>query len=387
MSKKISKYEPLILNPRNKEDLRKIDELLNSCPHIVDEVDSQVNELFQIRHPKILIDKVTKSKLQLYKKNIYRGKSNKLFGFWVYYSWNSCLVHFLPEQLHTEIRTSRNRNLITKEEQEKYYNATVAIAGLSVGNSSAATLLYTGGPKNLRLADHDTLDASNVNRIRTSFTKIGQEKVDILAHEIYEVNPFSDLKLFKEGLNTKNLKNFLLKPKQVDVLVEEMDNLYLKIQIRLLARQYKIPVVMATDNGDNIVLDIERFDLDPHRPLLHGDVPEEELLKITPHTSKPEAARIISRWVGPDNIAPRMQSSLLELGKTLYTWPQLGTAALLAGCALAYSTRKIILKEPIRQGKFIFSFDDILNPEYEAKDALKEKEQLNKMFKKALNLK
>lgn len=386
MLKKINKSKPLILNPRNKEGLKEINALLHSCPHIVDEIDSQVNELFQIRYPEISILDATKSQLQTFKKNIYQGKENKLCGFWMYYEWNSCMVHFLPEDIHTEIRTARNRNLITQEEQEKYYNATVAIAGLSVGNSSAATLLYTGGPKNLRLADHDRLDASNVNRIRTSFTKIGQKKVDILAHEIYEVNPYSNLELYDKGLNLKNLKDFLLKPKPVDVLIEEMDNLYLKIQIRLLARQYRVPVVMATDNGDNIVLDIERFDLEPDRPLLHGDVPEEELLKITPNTSKPEAARIISRWVGPDNIAPRMQGSLLELGKTLYTWPQLGTAALLAGCALAYSTRKIILSQPIRQGKFIISFDDILNSEYEVGNSLDEKEKLNKLFKKTLNL-
>jgi len=386
MSKRISLFKPLIFNPRSKRGFRKLNKLFKTASFIVDEIESQITELFQIRHPKILLKKTPKSQLLDFRESFYKERDKKFFGFWVYYPWNNHLVHFLPEKLHTEIRTSRNKNLITKNEQDKFYNSSIAIAGLSVGNSSVATLLYTGGPKNMRLADHDRLDASNINRIRTTFTKVGQKKTDVAAQEIYEVNPFCNLKLFRNGLNIKNIKDFLLQPKPVDILIEEMDNLFLKIQIRLCARKYRIPVIMAADNGDNIILDIERFDLEPTRPLLHGDVPEKELLAITPDMPKIEAARIISRWVHPENVVPRMQSSLLEIGKTLYTWPQLGSAAFLAGCALAYSARKIILDEPIKSGKFVVSLDHALNPEYQSKDFHLKKEKLTNKFKKALNI-
>lgn len=386
MSTKISTYKPLILNPRSKKDFKRLGKLLKNASFVVDEIEDQMTELFQIRHPKALFTKITESQLLNYRNSFYDERKKKSFGFWAFYPWNNHLVHFLPEELHTEIRTSRNRNLITKNEQDKFYNASIAIAGLSVGNSSVATLLYTGGPKNMRLADHDRLAASNINRIRTTFTKVGQKKTDIMAQEIYEVNPYANLQLFRNGLNIKNLKDFLLKPKPVDVLIEEMDNLYLKIQIRLLARKHGIPVIMAADNGDNIILDIERFDLEQNRPLLHGDVPEKELLKITPNTPKVEAARIISRWVHPENVVPRMQGSLLEIGKTLYTWPQLGSAAFLAGCALAYSARKIILGELINNGKFVISLDNILNPEYQSTDSNLKREQMTEQFKKALNI-
>ena len=386
MSKRISTYKPLILNPKSKAGLRKLDKLLKTTNFVVDEIEGQMTELFQVRHPKILLSKITRSQLLDFRNSFYKERDKKFFGFWVYYPWNNNLVHFLHEELHTEIRTSRNRNLITKNEQDKFYNASIAIAGLSVGNSSVATLLYTGGPKNMRLADHDRLAASNINRIRTTFTKVGQKKTDIIAQEIYEVNPYANLKLYRNGLNIKNIRDFLLQPKPVDVLIEEMDNLFLKIQIRLLARKYGIPVIMAADNGDNNVLDIERFDLEPNRPLLHGDVPEEELLKITPNTSKVDAARIISRWVHPENVVPRMQSSLLEIGNTLFTWPQLGSAAFLAGCTLAYTARKIILGEPIRHGKYIISLDDIINPEYKLDSFLRKRENQTEKFKKALNM-
>lgn len=386
MSKSGKTFKPLIFDPFNKKDFREIKELQKKASFVVDEIDDQMVELFQIRHPKSIFTKVMGSQLSDFKNLFYKEKDKQFFGSWVYYPWNNHIVHFLPEDLHTEVRTSRNRNLITKDEQENFYSASIAIAGLSVGNSSVATLLYTGGPKNMRLADHDRLAASNINRIRTSFTKVGKKKTDIVAQEIYEVNPYANLKLFRNGLNKNNLENFLLKSRPVDVLVEEMDNLYLKIQIRILARKNKIPVIMATDNGDNIVLDIERFDLEPNRPLLHGDVSEKELLQIAPDTPKIEAARIIARWVRPANVAPRMQSSLLEIGKTLHTWPQLGTAAFLAGCALAYSTRKIILGEQIKSGKFNISLDHILNPDYKSQNFLHKKHELTMKFIEALNI-
>lgn len=386
MLKRNNLYKPQILNPSIKKDLQKVKVLQKTASFVVDEIDDQMVELFQIRHPESIFTKITKSQLSDFKNSFYKEKDKQLFGSWAYYPWNNHLVHFLPEELHTEIRTSRNKNLITKNEQEKFYNSTIAIAGLSVGNSVVASLLYTGGPKNLRLADHDRLAASNINRIRTSFAKVGQKKTDIIAQEIYEVNPYANLKLFRNGLNENNLEDFLLKPKPVDVLVEEMDNLYLKIQIRLLARKHKIPVIMAADNGDNIMVDIERFDLKPDQSLLHGDIPETELLKITPNTPKVEAARIISRMVRPENVVPRMQKSLLEIGRTLHTWPQLGIAAFLAGCAMAYSAKKIILGESIKQGKFSVSLDDILNPDYQNKDFIHKKNELTQKFKKALNI-
>ncbi|MDZ7798140.1 MAG: ThiF family adenylyltransferase [Patescibacteria group bacterium] len=386
MSKKNNFYKPLLLNPRSKNNLGKINKFLKTANFIVDEIDNQISELFYIRHPKSIFRKVKKSELSNFRKSFYEQQDKKLFGTWVYYPWNNHLVHFLPESLHTEIRTSRNRNLITKKEQEKFYNASIAIAGLSVGNSSVANLLYSGGPKNMHLADYDHLAASNINRIRTTFINVGKKKTDLSAQEVYEVNPYSNLKLFRNGLNIKNLDNFLLKPRSVDVLIEEMDNLYLKVQIRLLARKHRIPVIMAADNGDNIIVDIERFDLEPNRPLLHGDVPEKELLAITPETPKIEAARIISRWVHPENVVPRMQGSLLEIGKSLYTWPQLGNAAFLAGCAMSYLARKIILEESLKSGKFNLSLDHVLNPEYQSKDFLLKKKKSTNEFKKVLNI-
>ncbi len=53
---------------------------------------------------------------------------------------------------------------------------------------------------------------------------------------IYDINPFCEVTPYPEGISEKNLLEFLVKPK-VDILVEEMDDLVLKIKIRELAKK------------------------------------------------------------------------------------------------------------------------------------------------------
>lgn len=346
---------------RDTEQIR----LLKSQPGItvIDELDSQWEELYKIRHPETIRKGVVEANLERFTSFQYQGKGRDMYGVWVWYPWNKLLIHFLPEKLHTELRTSRNRNLITAGEQRRFYNAHIGIAGLSVGNAVVSNILHTGGAKYLRLADGDRMSGSNTNRIRAGFDTVGLLKTTVVAREIQLVNPYAELQIFDTGLTEKNLKRFLTHPVPLRVVVDEMDNLYLKIRLRLLARAHKIPVVMAADNGDGVVVDIERYDLDPKRPLMHGDVPESELLAIRPNTPRHIAARIISTWVKPENIAERMMTSLLELGKTLYTWPQLGNAASMAGSLMSYVVRQIVLNKLITQGKVVVSPDNIFTPE------------------------
>lgn len=375
-----------ILDALNQKDAKELCAFIDDpSVTVVDDLTEQLEELYCVRHPQTMVHPPTEKELNAFT-NELTGNKSESFGFWVYYPWNHHLVHVLPEPLHYELRTARNRNLITAREQDRYYNATIGIVGLSVGNSVAATLVYTGGPKHMRLADHDRLSLSNLNRIRTGIHNVGKKKVDIAAEEILSVNPFAQLSLYPDGLDPDRLEAFLLNPDKLDVLVEEMDSIYLKIQIRFLARMHRIPVVMAADNGDNVVLDIERFDQDGEYPLFHGDVPESELLAVSPKTPKKEAARIITRWVHPENVAIRMQMSLFELGKTLYSWPQLGNAAFLAGCAVTLASRRILLGEDMPSGKYLISLDETLTPDFNGRKQQNERAVHTKKLKDMLNL-
>ena len=385
---KNSLYTPTLLHPGRKQEWKEICTIKNRRTTIVvDSLAEQFEELYAIRHPQSIMTGITKRQVADFCSELAIGSgSTDEYGMWAWYPWISTIVHFLPEELHTELRTSRNRNLITRDEQSQFYNAHIGVAGLSVGNSVVAALIHTGGAKHLRLADGDTLSGSNTNRIRAGFHMVGLAKYALIAREAYLVNPYSEMSIFPKGLTGENLEKFLTFPKPLDVVIDEMDTLYLKIQLRLLARKHRIPVIMAADNGDGVVIDIERFDLHDDLPLMHGQVPETELLGISPQTPRVIAAKIISRWVQPDNIADRMKDSLLELGKSLYTWPQLGNAAFMAGSLMAYVARKIIVGDPLVEGKIVISPDSYFVPGYRSAKMVRERKKRTKAFSHRIGL-
>ncbi|MBX9449069.1 MAG: ThiF family adenylyltransferase [Taibaiella sp.] len=153
---------------------------------------------------------------------------------------------------------------ITAEEQAILQNKTVGIVGLSVGQSIALTLAMERSCGELRLADFDTAELSNLNRIRTGISSLGLRKTVIAAREIAEIDPFLKVKIFSEGLTQENIDVFFDDGKKIDLLVEVCDGLDVKVISRFKARSMGIPVVM--DTNDRGMLDVERFDLEPETP-------------------------------------------------------------------------------------------------------------------------
>jgi len=380
-------YAPVILIPDRKKDRETLASLKkNPRVTVVDVIEDHLTELYAVRHPASVMTGFKKRDVAAFIAACTKSEDMNTYGLWAWYPWISTLIHFLPEALHTELRTSRNRNLITKAEQDRFYASHIGVAGLSVGNSVVASIVHTGGGKYLRITDTDTVSGSNINRVRVGFDMVGVSKYALVAREAYLVNPYSDISVYKEGITPGNIERFLMHPKPLDIVIDEMDTLYLKIQLRVHARKHRIPVIMAADNGDGVVIDIERYDLHPALPLMHGQVAERELMDITPKTDRVTAARIISRWVKPDNISGRMKDSLLELGKTLYTWPQLGNAAFMAGAVLSFVARKIIVGDPVVEGKVVITPDAFFVPGYTARSAMNTRKRHTAAFVKAIGL-
>lgn len=352
---------------------------------IIDQFLPMVEELFLIRNPRFKFVREYRNDFDLFLKNYLNGKRPEEAGCWFYFSWNKTLIHYLTDGEHQELRTARNRNIITKEEQEKIYNFSVGIAGLSVGSHGALTLAMMGMGKIIKLADPDEISGSNLNRVRWDFSAVGKNKCELAAQTIRQINPYSDVQAYPDGITEDNFENFLAKPK-IGILVEEMDNLEMKIRLRLEAKKRRIPVIMATDNGDNIIMDIERYDLEPDLPIFNGaagNLTLEEFRKILPS----EMPKLATKIAGPDYVVPRMRSSLLEVGRTLYSWPQLGDAATLSGVAIAYAVKRIALGEKIKSGKFEVNLDAIFDPDYFSKESAMAREESKNNFLKKIGLK
>jgi len=387
MSAKNSSYVPELMVPADAKTRAKFVRVKKQALFVVDDLFSQCEELYKIRNPRTVISGVDRSEVRQFVRSLTGSlKIPDTYGTWAWYPWSRTLVHFLPEALHTELRTARNRNLITQEKQKQFYQSRIGIAGLSVGNAVVASIIHTGGAKYLSIADKDILSGSNTNRIRCGFDSLGLSKIAIIAREVYALNPYASISAFPDGLTKEIIQKFLTVPKPLQLIIDEMDDLYLKIQLRVAARNMGIPVIMAADNGDGIVVDIERFDVRKDTPLMHGDIPENTLLAITPDVSRPVAARIISSWVRPENIDDRMKRSLMELGKTLYTWPQLGNAAFMAGAVLSYVARSILVGDPIRSGKFVVNPEVLFVPGFTSKQAIAKRKRLTQQFSQAVGL-
>jgi hypothetical protein len=276
-----------------------------------------------------------------------------------YYPSEGFALEMLAEPLYFEVRTARNRNLITGKEQAAYRRLTVGIAGLSVGSSILSALAITGGPRRIKIADFDTLDPSNLNRIRASLADVGERKIEVAARDIWGLDPFADLKLFSNGLDERSLLRFIIGKPTLDIFIDEMDSLPLKVAGRLLAKKHRIPVLMATDNGDGVMLDVERFDKEPRRPIFHGLLGKITVLDAKRATG-PAWFALVKKIIGESYMPKRHKDSLKEVGRTLAGVPQLGTDAWLGGAAVALAVRKIAADLPLKSGKYIVNLDGSL---------------------------
>lgn len=305
---------------------------------VVDEIKGQIHELYKLEHPAATDDRKL---YQAFHKRYVAGRPLDAVGVWAWYPWSKKLVHLLPPKEVQRLRVSRNRYLITDREQVNYHHARVAIAGLSIGSSIASTLRLQGGAQTLKLADFDALELSNTNRIAVGVTHLGEQKVDIIKEKLLETDPFTKLSLFPKGLTPNTVERFC---KGADVIFDEVDNLLIKVLLRQAARKFHTPLIMLTDNDDGVLIDYYPYHKNPHTPLFYG-VPDRDILAAVSAKTPPTKAQMVklsSQIVGPEHISERMIKSLRAVGKSLVSWPQLGTAAMFSGVVGAYMTRMIV---------------------------------------------
>ncbi|ABS24246.1 Rv1355c family protein [Anaeromyxobacter sp. Fw109-5] len=279
-------------------------------------------------------------------------------GTWFLYPWSRRVVHVLPEDEFRELRASRNRNKISSEEQERLRALRLGVIGLSVGSASAVALAMEQVGGELYLADHDRLSLSNLNRLRAGVHEIGLPKAVLTARAIAELDPYLRVRPFLDGITDGNMDAFL-RPggRPLDLLVEECDDLYVKVRVREAARALRIPVLMET--SDRGLLDVERFDLEPGRPVLHGLVGAIDAERLRGLDTS-EKVPIVLRILGERSISPRLAASLVEVKATLKTWPQLASAVSLGAAVVTDAARRIALGQLTSSGRFYVDLDELV---------------------------
>lgn len=323
--------------------------------HVHDSIRSQVIELVRSLNPST---RFTAQELERAADAHIGTASWSTYGVWVFYPWSNRLVHLLDEAEFALVRTDRNRNKITREEQAVLSTKRVGVIGLSVGQSIALTMALERSFGEIRLADFDTLDLSNLNRIRSGVHNLGLRKVVNVAREIMEIDPFLKVTCFPEGITRDNIDAFCTKGGKLDVLVDECDSVDVKIYARQTAKHLGIPVVM--DTSDRGMFDVERFDLEPGRPILHGLIDHLVHTKADLADPMQRLAAAMAILGGAANLSDRMSATLPEIGKTVSTWPQLAASVVQGGGNAANACRRMLLGHPIGSGRWYLDVDEVL---------------------------
>lgn len=132
-------FRPFFYNLNEKKDEAQLTQLLNdnSSIEIIDEIDSQLEELVKLRFPK---KRLSKKEINQEIKDLLGKTPKNKYGVWVYYPWLNKIVHLINELEFIEVRTNRNQYKITPKEEEILAKKKIGIIGLSVGKAIATTI-------------------------------------------------------------------------------------------------------------------------------------------------------------------------------------------------------------------------------------------------------
>lgn len=280
-------------------------------------------------------------------------------GAWSYYPWRNIALRTLGPAALFELRTNRNRNLVTRPEQAVLRRAHVAIAGLSVGSNVLAALVRHGIGSTFSLADHDDLATTNLNRTQGGLLDVGVAKCQLAARAVWELDPFAACVLYEEALDDQTVSSFVAAS---DVVFDEVDDFRVKVQLRVMAQRHGKPLLMATNLGDTVLIDVERWDdpgddLEPFNGQLDG-VSLPDLMRTG--LSPADESRFAAQVIGIGNVPLRALESLPLVGRELAGRPQVASTASMAAGAAAMAARSVLLGAPLRSGRYRLSLTEAL---------------------------
>lgn len=202
-----------------------------------------------------------------------------------------------PERWHRLALVTSNAMLLTdpdnrlswREVRHRLEGAVVGFAGVSVGGAVLGGYLREARPARVKVADPDWVELTNLNRgermslrhvvasrgerfdPRSPYEGLRLSKAEYIAYEMQLVDPYTQFYVYKDGLTRANIERFLLgdgdgEPR-LDVLVEEMDDLELKVLVREVCREHGIDVVMASDFGHRVHVMWNHFRAAPESPI------------------------------------------------------------------------------------------------------------------------
>lgn len=306
------------------------------------------DDIFSLHHPSEDEDSgFAKSK----KREIYEN-IDSLSNF-VYLPSVDKYVRYPNKDMHLMLRTYRNRNLLTVDEQNTLYDKTIMGAGLSVGSNILENSVQSAIGDSYIIADPDIITPTNLNRIRASMADVGMRKTTWLGDKISMMDPYIRQVHLDEGYSSLN--DSCIQELRPDCIVEEVDDIKSKAELRKLAKSLSIPLVMGGDIDDTVVLDIERHDIEDVKPF-NGKISKgqfDDILNGEQLSRRNTESILLKLNGGLRTISPRLIDSSIMRGVELSGFPQLATTATAVGALASLAVREILLGRDISSGTYV----------------------------------
>lgn len=302
--------------------------------------------------------------------------AGRAYGVYAYYPERNDLVRYCPKRWHRVVAVASNSMLIADPASARSWSeirgifdrAVIAVAGCSVGGSIIHAVAMDIRPDHIKIADKSLYKMENMNRVRLGYWDVVapdvarktpadlmlRNKADVTAAQLYAIDPYLNVHTYNEGLSEENITRFFDgggDEPPANVIVEEVDDPWMKLCIREEARKRRVPVIMATDAGSAVQLDMLRYDLDAGLPLTYGTTDSELYARMNAVYDNPGDRKTFFAFVDA-LIGPQYRQGELQRiidGKTEIPTstiiPQLGSTVAVAGGLVAETVARILLGE------------------------------------------
>lgn len=148
--------------------------------------------------------------------------------------------------------------LLLGEEAVKKLSATrVAVFGIGGVGGYTCEALVRSGVGAFDLIDDDKVSLTNLNRqiIATQKT-IGRDKVEVMKERMLDINPDTDVRIYKCFFLPENADEFPFA--EYDYIVDAVDTVTAKIALVMKAKEKGIPIISSMGAGNKLNADMFR---------------------------------------------------------------------------------------------------------------------------------
>ena len=142
----------------------------------------------------------------------------------------------------------RTELLLGEEKLNLLRNANVLVVGVGGVGAYAAEMLVRAGVGRMTIIDSDVVSPSNINRQLVALhSTIGQDKVEVLANRLRDINPQMELSARKCYLDVEGVEDLLREG--YDFVVDAIDTVAPKVALLATCMRQGIAVVSSMGAG------------------------------------------------------------------------------------------------------------------------------------------